>query len=985
MPEGPAAHVHVEAEVDIAAPVNQEDRPTAEFDATIHVQADVKVDVEATTEGEVPASGPPVPTVTASLEAEVVDKDEVVLEEKSIEQQVNPTAEAAELSSSTSESNEASEVKLVEENQRSPADDDSEQPPEPAPPEETEETEETEEAIGTSNACFRNCALITVVLLLPLVLVLALLPGLLYLMVMGPIWLYRRWKRRDLPTDTHWNLDELPYRKDRNARYRRARYSSCWITLKDGTKLACDYYVPEGAEKRKVAAVLHQCRYCRSFTLYWPIRCFVNWGRPVNLVGNSYTREIVGTGDMAMVQVDVRGTGASGGVYKRLWSADEQSDSQEILDWIVAQPWSDGRVGLWGLSYDANVAAFTVAQHHPSVKACVSMFYFWDLYRSLVYPGGVMLRSFAETWQSVNNILDSNDLAGMGWFIPYLTRGVTPVEGDEVTLRRHIRGHKDNWDACVDINAIRFKDDTAPSAHCKAEDMSLYAHAAELESSNTPCYLYTGWMDGSVMDCFANLKAGLPAGSEMIIGPWNHGGSQAAHLREGSRMSSFPHEREVLRFLLDHMPPSQHSAAGLTFQSPPPPVPAGSYRMRYFTMGHYISQHGPSQWTSTIAPRGTPPWPTEEGAGVTAYYLDSSAEHVEDGPDFFSYMPDLTDIEAQRAAAGGVKGYKFRASGGALRLGEPSEEEAQAKHIMTHYKFANGSSRWSAMLEPQNLIEYDMSGVLQTVFTTKPLVSPMEVTGSPIVEFFVGTTSPHRDVDLYAYLLCVRPDDVARYVSEGVLRASHRLENREELDSMEWQAQPFEWIPYHSHTLPDRKYLPMGAPVKLRFALMPTSTAFQKGDRLAVCVAGCDLKHFLVEHKEHEFSIHTGGNTPSRLLLPNGPARTQVDEVAPDEIVVQVNPSSADGGDALRDGIPSTHPDGKGGWTTPSSKSPKEDGGSRNEGGAGDSGVIQASASGVSVKQDLQEPVAVRISQSGRQGSKMPHPTCPYGDAVLVA
>ena len=32
---------------------------------------------------------------------------------------------------------------------------------------------------------------------------------------------------------------------------------------------------------------------------------------------------------------------------------EERADGLEVLDWIVGQPWSDGRVGLWGISYDA--------------------------------------------------------------------------------------------------------------------------------------------------------------------------------------------------------------------------------------------------------------------------------------------------------------------------------------------------------------------------------------------------------------------------------------------------------------------------------------------------------------------------------------------------------------------------------------------------------------------------------------------------------
>ena len=38
---------------------------------------------------------------------------------------------------------------------------------------------------------------------------------------------------------------------------------------------------------------------------------------------------------------------------------EETADSLELLDWIVAQPWCNGRVGLWGISYEGTRALLT--------------------------------------------------------------------------------------------------------------------------------------------------------------------------------------------------------------------------------------------------------------------------------------------------------------------------------------------------------------------------------------------------------------------------------------------------------------------------------------------------------------------------------------------------------------------------------------------------------------------------------------------------
>ena len=52
----------------------------------------------------------------------------------------------------------------------------------------------------------------------------------------------------------------------------------------------------------------------------------------------------------AVVAIDVRGTGASFGRWRAPWTPEEADDSSEVIDWIVAQPWSNQRVrqaGRW--------------------------------------------------------------------------------------------------------------------------------------------------------------------------------------------------------------------------------------------------------------------------------------------------------------------------------------------------------------------------------------------------------------------------------------------------------------------------------------------------------------------------------------------------------------------------------------------------------------------------------------------------------------
>lgn len=100
----------------------------------------------------------------------------------------------------------------------------------------------------------------------------------------------------------------------------------------------------------------------------------------------------------AVVRVDSRGAGRSPGVLDN-WSSRESTDLAQCIEWVAAQPWSNGRVGLAGVSYYAmlawRVAAMQPPPPHLAAIAC------WegasDLYREGSYHGGIY-SSFLSDW-----------------------------------------------------------------------------------------------------------------------------------------------------------------------------------------------------------------------------------------------------------------------------------------------------------------------------------------------------------------------------------------------------------------------------------------------------------------------------------------------------------------------------------------------------------------------------------------------------------
>ena len=98
----------------------------------------------------------------------------------------------------------------------------------------------------------------------------------------------------------------------------------------------------------------------------------------------------------AVVNCDLRGAGTSGGVASLL-SDEEGEDVHDLVEWVGAQPWSNGAVGMLGVSYLALSQWKAAAAHPPSLKAIAPWEGFSNAYRDL-RPGGVAEVGFLKMW-----------------------------------------------------------------------------------------------------------------------------------------------------------------------------------------------------------------------------------------------------------------------------------------------------------------------------------------------------------------------------------------------------------------------------------------------------------------------------------------------------------------------------------------------------------------------------------------------------------
>lgn len=138
-------------------------------------------------------------------------------------------------------------------------------------------------------------------------------------------------------------------------------------------------------------------------------------------------------------------------------------------------------------------------------------------------------------------------------------------------------------------------------------------------------------------------------------------------------------------------------------------------------------------------------------------------------------------------------------------------------------------------------------------FATPVLREATEVTGDPLVEVWVSADAP--DANVFVYLEDVAPDGSVRVITEGRQKASLRA-----LQQAPW-ALP-EGVPWQRSFAEDRAELVPGEPVKLTFALMPTSYVFQPGHRIQVTITGADHRERVRDPAE-----------PTAITLLGGPGR----------------------------------------------------------------------------------------------------------------
>jgi hypothetical protein len=585
------------------------------------------------------------------------------------------------------------------------------------------------------------------------------------------------------------------------------RNTAQYVTMRDSVLIAIDVWLPPtlGSGER-IPTVVNSTRYVRA-TQPGPL---ARWLTRLQR-GSDADREIeaFNAAGYAVVKVDARGSGASTGTRSIEWSPDEVEDYGQVVDWIVAQPWSNGRVGGFGVSYEGNTAELLAATGREAVKAVAPLYDDFDPSTNIAFMGGVLNEYFLGQWGKFNDMLDRSDYCGLTGAAGTACRmqslfvtGTKPVDADRDGAQlRQILASRRNYDVLAAMRSLASPRDTFPGTSFTFASVSPYGLRAQIERFKTPMLVRIGWVDGGTVNVALSRFHTFSNPQQLELGPWSHGGGHHADPFRPDSIPTEPSSREQLEAMIAFF--DRYLKAGGDVTSP-------THEIRYYTMND-------GRWRTTTQ------WPPV-GMQPARWYLGD---------------------------------------GNTLGSATPEGSASTDRYVVdTTASTGTATTRWHTQLGGADVVYPDRAQEDRKLltYTSAPLDRDIEISGVPVLTLNVAST--HRDGGFFVYLEDVAPDGRVTYITEGMLRALHRRETA--------TPAPYHLFgPNRSYTSKDTLPLVPGEVATLRIELFATSVRIAAGHRLRVALAGADrpLMALYPPGVAPTWTVHRSGSAPSYLEL----------------------------------------------------------------------------------------------------------------------
>ncbi len=262
------------------------------------------------------------------------------------------------------------------------------------------------------------------------------------------------------------------------------------IPMRDGLKLSTDLYLPK--TDQKVPVILTRTPYKKEMS---------------ELEGRFYARR-----GYAVAIQDVRGRFASPGEWEPF--VNEKEDGYDTIEWLAAQPWCTGKVGMIGGSYLGWVQWWAASQNPPHLACIIPNVAPPDPFFNFPYEYGVFFIWGGIWWADIVEQNATGDLSGvaisniMDKKLGKLLTDLPVIEADKKVLGRESK----YWRKWIEHNT--------------ADD--YWARASFLDSLRNvriPVFHQSGWFDGDGIGSklnYAAMKSHGHPNQKLILGPWGH-------------------------------------------------------------------------------------------------------------------------------------------------------------------------------------------------------------------------------------------------------------------------------------------------------------------------------------------------------------------------------------------------------------------------------------------------------------------------------
>jgi putative CocE/NonD family hydrolase len=482
--------------------------------------------------------------------------------------------------------------------------------------------------------------------------------------------------------------------------------TSRYLTMRDGVRLAADIIRPALAgrvEEKPLPAIFTHTRYRRAA---------VNREGKIESEADSPLSQAFLKHGYIIVVVDVRGSGASFGTWQGLFNPDETADAHEIIEWLAAQPWCDGNIGMTGASYLGATQLMAASTRPPHLKALFPIVPPFDLY-DVGYHNGVYFKDLIKTWNDLTILLDTK-----------LPAAPVDEDPDGAMLRAALKEHERNRPT-IDLFPPRlFRDSVDPVTQaCVLRDWHPAGRVREITESQIPMYLWAGWYDAFTRDDLL-MYENFNVPRKLAVGVWPHSPQDPDIQKEELRLAVV----EELRWFDHWLKGIDNGVMG------EPPI-------RYSVM------RSPKSWEW----RAASVWPLAEARATDFYFgagPSGSARSANDG-----LLAASVRGEVEEARVTGREGRDLY-----------TPDDTATTGTTTRWDNAVGGG-----FGYPDMAANDAKGL---TYTTAPLDRDVEVTGHPVVRLWVSSTA--ADGDFFAYLEEVDETGFSHYITEGAIKASMR-------------------------------------------------------------------------------------------------------------------------------------------------------------------------------------------------------------------